>query len=176
MPVSDSMHRSNGSRPRLLGEVIDGRACSGLPRAGAPHHQRAGDADRPGPFLEAPRTPQAMKDGIGELTAADFARAIPRRLRDRLVRGHLQTGEDVAALRRFTGLSQAAFARALGISVHTLRNWAQGRGMPKGPLCRGCASLCGTRECFAKTWPWRVDRMAANLALIVVPQLCRRTV
>ena len=74
-----------------------------------------------------------MKDEIRELTAADFARAIPRRLRDRLIRGEFRSGEDVAALRRFAGLSQAAFAQALGISVHTLRNWEQGRRMPEGP-------------------------------------------
>ena len=74
-----------------------------------------------------------MKNEMRELTAADFARAIPRRVRDRLVRGNFQNGEDVAALRRFTGLSQEAFARALGISVHTLRNWEQGRRIPEGP-------------------------------------------
>jgi DNA-binding transcriptional regulator YiaG len=74
-----------------------------------------------------------MRDDIRELTSADFARAIPRRVRDRLVRGDFQGGKDVAALRRFTGLSQEAFARALGISVHTLRNWEQGRRMPEGP-------------------------------------------
>jgi hypothetical protein len=45
-----------------------------------------------------------MKDEIRELTAADFERAIPRRLRDRLVRGELKSGEDVAVLRRFIGL------------------------------------------------------------------------
>ena len=74
-----------------------------------------------------------MKDEIRELTTADFERAIPRRLRDRLVRGDFKSGEDVAALRRFTGLSQERFALALGISVHTLRNWEQGRRMPEGP-------------------------------------------
>jgi DNA-binding XRE family transcriptional regulator len=74
-----------------------------------------------------------MKDEIRELTDADFARAIPRRLRDRFVRGDFKGGEDIAALRRFTALSQEAFARALGISVHTLRNWEQGRRMPEGP-------------------------------------------
>jgi DNA-binding transcriptional regulator YiaG len=70
---------------------------------------------------------------IRELSDADFARAIPRRLRDRLIRGEFKTGHDIAALRRFTGLSQQAFALALGISVHTLRNWEQGRRMPDGP-------------------------------------------
>jgi DNA-binding transcriptional regulator YiaG len=68
-----------------------------------------------------------------ELTPSDFARAIPRKLRDRFVRGDFRTGDDIAALRSFTGLSQEAFARALGISVHTLRNWEQGRRMPHGP-------------------------------------------
>jgi DNA-binding transcriptional regulator YiaG len=67
------------------------------------------------------------------LAPADFARAIPRKLRDRFMRGDFRTGDDIAALRSFTGLSQDAFARALGISVHTLRNWEQGRRLPHGP-------------------------------------------
>jgi DNA-binding transcriptional regulator YiaG len=77
---------------------------------------------------------QAMKDDIPELTAADFDSAIPRRLREHLVQGKLQSGADVAALRRFCGsLSQETFALALGMSVHTLRNWDQDRRMPEGP-------------------------------------------
>ncbi|MBL8630039.1 MAG: helix-turn-helix domain-containing protein [Rhodospirillaceae bacterium] len=40
---------------------------------------------------------------------------------------------DVAAIRAVTGLSQGHFAEACGISVHTLRNWEQGRRMPQGP-------------------------------------------
>jgi putative transcriptional regulator len=39
----------------------------------------------------------------------------------------------VVALRRFVGLTQVRFAQALGISVHTLRNWEQGRRLPDGP-------------------------------------------
>ena len=74
-----------------------------------------------------------MKDDGRELTARDFARAIPRRLRERLIRGDFKSGDDIAALRRFTGLSQESFATALGINVHTLRNWEQGRRMPAGP-------------------------------------------
>jgi putative transcriptional regulator len=31
------------------------------------------------------------------------------------------------------GLTQEQFARAMGISVHTLRNWEQGRRQPEGP-------------------------------------------
>ena len=70
---------------------------------------------------------------IPELTDRDFARAIPRRQRERILRGRISGGGDVAALRRFVGLTQQQFAQALGISVHTLRNWEQGRRTPEGP-------------------------------------------
>ncbi len=69
--------------------------------------------------------------GLPELTEADFGRALRRSQRQRIARGELQTG-DVAALRRFIGLTQAQFAEALGISVHTLRNWEQDRRKPEG--------------------------------------------
>jgi len=68
-----------------------------------------------------------------ELTTEQLARAIPARVRKRLMQGKFQSGEDVAALRKFVGLTQAEFARAMGISVHTLRNWEQGRRSPEGP-------------------------------------------
>jgi putative transcriptional regulator len=70
---------------------------------------------------------------IPELTPQQFARAIPARLRKRLALGRFESGEDIAALRRFVGLTQAQFADAMGISVHTLRNWEQGRRHPEGP-------------------------------------------
>ena len=70
---------------------------------------------------------------IPELTEEQFARAIPGRVRKRLVAGQIEGGADVAALRRFVGLSQSQFAKAMGISVHTLRNWEQGRRRPEGP-------------------------------------------
>jgi putative transcriptional regulator len=69
--------------------------------------------------------------GITELSRADFARTIRHSQRQRIMRGQLQPG-DVAALRRFIGLTQAQFAEALGISVHTLRNWEQDRRKPEG--------------------------------------------
>lgn len=70
---------------------------------------------------------------IPELTEQDFARAIPARVRQRLMAGQFQSGEDVTALRKFVGLSPAEFARAMGISLPTLRNWEQGRRHPEGP-------------------------------------------
>ncbi len=69
---------------------------------------------------------------VPDLTEKQFSRAIPARLRMRLMEGAFESGEDVAALRRFVGLSQTQFAEAMGISVHTLRNWEQSRRKPEG--------------------------------------------
>ena len=74
-----------------------------------------------------------MKDKIRELTNGDFARAIPRKLRERIARGEISGGDDIVSLRSFVGMTQTQFAGALGISVHTLRNWEQGRRSPEGP-------------------------------------------
>jgi DNA-binding transcriptional regulator YiaG len=70
---------------------------------------------------------------IPEMTEEQLARAIPARVRKRLIQGRFESGEDIAALRRFVGLTQVDFARAIEISVHTLRNWEQGRRKPEGP-------------------------------------------
>ena len=70
---------------------------------------------------------------IPELGESDFAKAMSRRQRERLMRGRFECGADIVTLRRFIGLTQAAFAEALGISVATLRNWEQDRRKPEGP-------------------------------------------
>jgi putative transcriptional regulator len=51
----------------------------------------------------------------------------------RFARGQIQSADDVVALRKDSGLTQKQFANAMGISVHTLRNWEQGRRSPEGP-------------------------------------------
>jgi DNA-binding transcriptional regulator YiaG len=70
---------------------------------------------------------------IPELTEEQLKKAIPARLRKRLMQGLFESGQDIAALRTFVGLTQTEFAQAIGISVHTLRNWEQGRRHPAGP-------------------------------------------
>jgi len=70
---------------------------------------------------------------ITELTSDQLDRAISSRLRKRLMQGKFESGDDVAALRKFIGLTQTEFAQAMGISVHTLRNWEQGKRTPEGP-------------------------------------------
>jgi hypothetical protein len=47
---------------------------------------------------------------IPELISQQLARSIPARVRKRLMLGQFDSGEDVAALRRFVGLTQAQFA------------------------------------------------------------------
>lgn len=37
---------------------------------------------------------------------------------------------DVKAIRQRLGLSQSVFAAAFGLSLHTLRNWEQGKRQP----------------------------------------------
>ena len=74
-----------------------------------------------------------MTDDNRELTDEDFTSAMPARLRRRLMKGQFETGQDIAALRRFVRLTQVRFAEAMGISVHTLRNWEQNRRRPEGP-------------------------------------------
>ena len=47
---------------------------------------------------------------------------------------HIEVPEpDVAAIRERSGLSQAEFARSIGVAVGTLRGWEQGRRRPEGP-------------------------------------------
>jgi len=40
---------------------------------------------------------------------------------------------DIKAIRKRVGKSQDEFARMIGVSVATLRNWEQGRRSPEGP-------------------------------------------
>ena len=46
---------------------------------------------------------------------------------------HVPASLDVAKIRERTALSQPAFARTVGVSVATLRQWEQRRRQPEGP-------------------------------------------
>ncbi len=46
--------------------------------------------------------------------------------------GRITTLPPIAATREGMGLSQAQFARLLGVSVRTLQEWEQGRRAPSG--------------------------------------------
>jgi putative transcriptional regulator len=49
------------------------------------------------------------------------------------IRVHVPASVEVARIREKTGLSQAAFAARIGVSLGTLRNWEQKRREPEGP-------------------------------------------
>lgn len=67
------------------------------------------------------------------------------------LRFHPAPHEDVATIRRKTGLSQAAFARQIGVAVATLRNWEQGRRRPDGPARVLLALLAKDPEIVKRT-------------------------
>ena len=46
--------------------------------------------------------------------------------------GRVTTAPSISSVREKTGLSQAEFARLLGVSVRTLQEWEQGRRAPSG--------------------------------------------
>jgi putative transcriptional regulator len=48
-------------------------------------------------------------------------------------RGPRLPPHDIKAIRHGLSKSQAEFARMIGVSVSTLRNWEQGRRHPEGP-------------------------------------------
>jgi putative transcriptional regulator len=66
-------------------------------------------------------------------TAEALAATLTGTQLQRLKEGRFDCAEDIAALRQLIRLSQTEFARAVGISVYTLRNWEQGRRSPEGP-------------------------------------------
>jgi putative transcriptional regulator len=87
------------------------------------------------PAMQETRMPPEPKEPIDdppELTRENFERMLRGDQRERIIAGRLEPG-DVAALRRFVGLTQEQFAEALGISMRTLQNWEQDRVKPDGP-------------------------------------------
>lgn len=74
-----------------------------------------------------------MNNDLPELGAAEFARAVSARLRRRVAERGVESGEDVAAIRRFTGLTLEEFALASGVGADTVRAWEAGSCRPEGP-------------------------------------------
>ena len=78
---------------------------------------------------ERPLTPEADWQRIDATTEAEIAAQIAE--------DDAEAMRDAAAyarrVRRKIGLSQAAFAKRIGVPVDTVRNWEQGRRAPQGP-------------------------------------------
>lgn len=71
---------------------------------------------------------ESIRQGLTE--AIEFAQGKPSGARVHQVQ---VPDVDVAAIRASTGLSQAQFARSIGVAKGTLLNWEQGRRRPSGP-------------------------------------------
>jgi putative transcriptional regulator len=73
-----------------------------------------------------------LVESVKQMKAIEAGRLKPARVTRAadLLRGDVP---DVAALRARFKLSQAKFAKLLGISVDTLQNWEQRRRRPEGP-------------------------------------------
>ncbi len=71
------------------------------------------------------------------MAGLDDARAYLDGQRDGFVVHEVAASElpepDVATIRGKTGLSQPNFAKSIGVSLGTLKNWEQGRRRPEGP-------------------------------------------
>lgn len=71
---------------------------------------------------------ESVKNGLGEALA--FANGDAT---DAMVYEVTVTSVNVAEVRQQTGLSQAAFAKSIGVAKGTLLNWEHGRRHPTGP-------------------------------------------
>ena len=56
-----------------------------------------------------------------------------RRGRAKASRAYKYNAVDIRKLRKSVKVSQAQFARMIGVSVDTVQNWEQGRRTPRGP-------------------------------------------
>ncbi len=71
---------------------------------------------------------ESIKQGLEEAKAFSKGRGT-----DALVHEIELPEINVSAIRAMTGLSQAEFARSIGVAKGTLLNWEQGRRTPNGP-------------------------------------------
>ena len=68
---------------------------------------------------------ESLKQGLKEAAAIRRGKLVPGRVAE-------ISAPDVKLIRAKVGLSQAEFARLIGVKVATLRNWEQHRRQPTG--------------------------------------------
>jgi putative transcriptional regulator len=73
------------------------------------------------------------EDFDGLMASVAEARAFARGEAVPGLRIHHFPAIDIAAIRKKSGATQDGFARQIGVSIATLRNWEQGRRQPEGP-------------------------------------------
>jgi putative transcriptional regulator len=73
------------------------------------------------------------EDFEGLMASVSEARAFARGEAVAGLRVHHFLAIDITAIRKKAGATQDGFARQIGVSTATLRNWEQGRRQPEGP-------------------------------------------
>lgn len=73
------------------------------------------------------------EDFEGLMASVAEARTFARGEQVEGLRVHHFPAIDITAIRKRTGATQDYFARQIGVSTATLRNWEQGRRQPEGP-------------------------------------------
>ena len=87
-----------------------------------------------------PVDPEGGRENAGDVCQGFFKRVAGVKQADRLHGPRAKSGRgpqlpphDIRAIRHGLAKSQSEFARLIGVSVSTLRNWEQGRRHPEGP-------------------------------------------
>ena len=94
-----------------------------------------------------------MKDEDFEQLMASMAeaRAFARGEAVPGLRVHHFPAIDIVAIRKKSGATQDGFARQIGVSTATLRNWEQGRRQPEGPARVLLSMLARDPDIVART-------------------------
>lgn len=85
------------------------------------------------------------------MTSVAEARAFARGEPVPGLRVHHFPAIDIVAIRKKSGATQDGFARQIGVSTATLRNWEQGRRHPEGPARVLLSMLARDPDIVART-------------------------
>ena len=91
------------------------------------------------------------EDFDGLMASIAEARAFARGEAVAGLRVHRIPAIDIAAIRKQASATQDLFARQIGVSIATLRNWEQGRRQPEGPARVVLAMLARDPGIVART-------------------------
>lgn len=111
---------------------------------------------------------------IPELTEDQLARAIPGRVRRRLIKGQFETGADVVALRKFVPLTQAQFADAWASASPRCATGSRTAAGRRGPHWPSSVLPPATLASFGKTWFRRRSSSLRGAAPVVVRSAASR--
>lgn len=102
---------------------------------------------------------------ISELTEKQMARAIPARLRKRLMRGQFESGEDISTLRGFVGLTKRNLLTRLASGSTLFATGSRAADIAMARHSRYCGLRLVTRESSVKISSLRLDPLNSVYSL-----------